>query len=85
MRGAVRQSLPDDRPGLKHLSSRAATRRSTPACATARCSMSATGFGMRAGCETDTVMLVRPDDHVAAIAPMREGLAEDLYRRIVGK
>ena len=33
----------------------------------------------------DTLVLVRPDDHVAAIAPMREGLAEDLYRRIIGK
>jgi 3-(3-hydroxy-phenyl)propionate hydroxylase len=25
---------------------------------------------LRAGCETDTVMLVRPDDHIAAILPM---------------
>jgi hypothetical protein len=27
-------------------------------------------------------MLVRPDDHIAAIAPMREGLIEDIYRKI---
>ena len=39
----------------------------------------------RVGCPPDTLVLVRPDDHVAAIAPMRAGLAEDLYRRIIGK
>ncbi len=38
----------------------------------------------RVGCPPDTLVLVRPDDHVAAIAPMRAGLAEDLYRRIIG-
>jgi 3-(3-hydroxy-phenyl)propionate hydroxylase len=39
----------------------------------------------RVGCPPDTLVLVRPDDHVAAIAPMRAGLAEGLYRRILGK
>ena len=37
-------------------------------------------FRVRAGCETDTVMLVRPDDHIAAIAPMREASIAELYR-----
>jgi hypothetical protein len=27
-------------------------------------------------------MLVRPDDHIAAIAPMRDGLVEELHRKI---
>ncbi|MCK9913294.1 FAD-dependent monooxygenase [Microbacteriaceae bacterium K1510] len=39
----------------------------------------------RIGCAPDTLVLVRPDDHVAAIMPIRDGLAEELYRRIVGK
>lgn len=38
----------------------------------------------RIGCPPDTLVLVRPDDHIAAIMPMREGLAEQLYRRITG-
>ena len=40
-------------------------------------------FRLRAGCETDTVMLVRPDDHIAAIIPMRDGAIEDIYARII--
>jgi 3-(3-hydroxy-phenyl)propionate hydroxylase len=39
----------------------------------------------RVGCPPDTLVLLRPDDHVAAIAPMRDGLAESIYRRVVGK
>lgn len=38
----------------------------------------------RIGCPADTVVLVRPDDCVAAIVPMRDGVAEEIYRRIVG-
>jgi 3-(3-hydroxy-phenyl)propionate hydroxylase len=38
----------------------------------------------RIGCPPDTLVLVRPDDHIAAIVPMREELAEELYRRITG-
>ena len=41
-------------------------------------------FRERVGCETDTVMLVRPDDHIAAIAPMQAASAADLYRKVVG-
>jgi 3-(3-hydroxy-phenyl)propionate hydroxylase len=37
----------------------------------------------RVGCPPDTVVLVRPDDHVAAIQPMGTGAVEGLYRRIV--
>jgi 3-(3-hydroxy-phenyl)propionate hydroxylase len=39
----------------------------------------------RIGCAPDSLVIVRPDDHVAAIVPMRDGRAEELYRRIVGK
>lgn len=39
----------------------------------------------RVGCPANTLVLVRPDDHVAAIAPMRSGIAEELYRRITGQ
>jgi 3-(3-hydroxy-phenyl)propionate hydroxylase len=39
----------------------------------------------RIGCAADTLVLVRPDEHVAAIAPMRPGLAEELYRNITGE
>ena len=34
----------------------------------------------RYGCAPDTMVLVRPDDHVAAIAPMSPGLAQSAYR-----
>ena len=39
----------------------------------------------RIGCPPDTLVLVRPDDHIAAMMPIKQGLAEDLYRRIVGQ
>ena len=42
-------------------------------------------FRQRAGCETDTVILVRPDDHIAAIVPMQEGIVEDIYGKITGR
>jgi hypothetical protein len=29
--------------------------------------------------------LVRPDDHIAAIVPMRQGIVEDIYGNITGK
>jgi 3-(3-hydroxy-phenyl)propionate hydroxylase len=41
-------------------------------------------FRQRAGCATDTVMLIRPDDHIAAILPMRDGAIEEVYARITG-
>lgn len=39
----------------------------------------------RFGCGSDVVVLVRPDDHVAAILPAGSGAVTDLYRRILGK
>lgn len=39
----------------------------------------------RFGCGEDTVVLVRPDDHIAAILPMAGARIDDLYRRILGK
>lgn len=39
----------------------------------------------RLGCATDTVILLRPDDHVAAILPIGGEPVEDVYRRIVGR
>jgi hypothetical protein len=35
------------------------------------------------GCADDTLVLVRPDEHIAAIAPMKQAEAETLYRKIV--
>jgi len=37
------------------------------------------------GCPSETFVLVRPDDHIAAIAPMRGASAQDLYRQMVGQ
>jgi 3-(3-hydroxy-phenyl)propionate hydroxylase len=42
-------------------------------------------FRRQVGVADDTMVLVRPDDHIAAIAPMRDGIAEELYRKAVGK
>ncbi len=39
----------------------------------------------RFGCAPDTTVLVRPDGHVAATAPMGGGVAEDVYRTITGR
>ncbi len=77
-----RPVLPADGTGLKHL---IVSRRDAPIDSGLReRSLFDVGdkFRQRAGCETDTVMLVRPDDHIAAIAPMREGLVETIYRKI---
>jgi hypothetical protein len=37
------------------------------------------------GCPSDTLVLVRPDDHIAAIASMGGASAQDLYRQVVGR
>jgi 3-(3-hydroxy-phenyl)propionate hydroxylase len=42
-------------------------------------------FRQRAGCDADTIILVRPDDHIAAIVPMRQGIVEDIYGKITGQ
>lgn len=77
-----RPAIPADRPGLRH---RIVSRRDAPIDSGLReRSLFDVGdrFRERAGCEPDTVMLVRPDDHIAAIAPMRDGLVDDLYAKI---
>ncbi len=38
----------------------------------------------RYGCPLDTMVLVRPDDHVAAIEPMSPGMAQSAYRAALG-
>jgi 3-(3-hydroxy-phenyl)propionate hydroxylase len=38
----------------------------------------------RYGCSPDTMVLVRPDDHIAAIAPMSGGAAQAAYRAALG-
>jgi len=40
-------------------------------------------FRKRLECSPETVVLVRPDDHVAAILPMETADIEEIYRRIV--
>lgn len=42
-------------------------------------------FQRRLAVPPDAVVLVRPDEHVAAIAPMGEGVAERLYRQVTGR
>jgi 3-(3-hydroxy-phenyl)propionate hydroxylase len=78
-----RPAIPDDSPGLKHL---IVSRRDAPLDGGLRdrCYLDVGDrFRIRAGCDPDTVMLVRPDDHIASIAPMRDGIAAELYRKAV--
>jgi 3-(3-hydroxy-phenyl)propionate hydroxylase len=78
-----RPRLPPDRPGLKHL---VVSHRDAPIDSGLReRSLFDVGdkFRKRAGCGTDTVMLIRPDDHIAAIAPMREAIVDNIYDKIV--
>jgi 3-(3-hydroxy-phenyl)propionate hydroxylase len=75
-----RPQIPPDVSGLKHF---VVSRRDAPLDSGLRArSLFDVGdrFRLRAQVETDTVMLVRPDDHIAAIAPMRAGIGEELYR-----
>jgi 3-(3-hydroxy-phenyl)propionate hydroxylase len=79
-----RPALPADRPGLKHF---VVSRRDAPIDSGLReRSLFDVGdkFRKRAGCAADTVMLVRPDDHIAAILPMRDGAIAEVYARITG-
>jgi 3-(3-hydroxy-phenyl)propionate hydroxylase len=41
-------------------------------------------FHQLMGCPGDTLVLVRPDDHIASMTAMGEGSAQDLYRKVVG-
>jgi len=40
-------------------------------------------FRQLVGCPSDTLVLVRPDDHIAAIAAIGGVSAQDLYRQVV--
>jgi 3-(3-hydroxy-phenyl)propionate hydroxylase len=74
-----RPAIPDDVPGLRHV---VVSRRDAPLDGglRRRCYFDVGDrFRLRAGCETDTVMLVRPDDHIAAIVPMRDANVAELY------
>jgi 3-(3-hydroxy-phenyl)propionate hydroxylase len=76
-----RPQIPDDIPGLKHV---IISRWDAPLDGGLR-DRSYFDVGdrlrSRAGCEADTVMLVRPDDHVAAVVPMRNASVTDIYRK----
>lgn len=78
-----RPALPEDRPGLKRL---IVSRRDAPLDSGVR-DRSLFDVGdrlrLRIGCEHDTVILVRPDDHVAAMVPMKDNLIGQIYDRIV--
>jgi 3-(3-hydroxy-phenyl)propionate hydroxylase len=80
-----RPAVPPDAPGLKHL---VVSRRDAPLDSGLReRALFDVGdrFRQRAGCGADTVILVRPDDHIAAIVPMHGGAVEDIYRRMLRK
>jgi 3-(3-hydroxy-phenyl)propionate hydroxylase len=79
-----RPPVPPDAPGLRHA---IISRRDAPLDGglRERCYFDVGDrFRMRAGCEPDTVLLVRPDDHIAAIAPMHGTNVAELYRRAAG-
>jgi 3-(3-hydroxy-phenyl)propionate hydroxylase len=42
-------------------------------------------FEHRLGCPPNTLVLVRPDEHIAAIVPIAAGVAERIYSDIVGQ
>ena len=42
-------------------------------------------FARRLGVAPDTLVLVRPDEHIAAIAPLGPGVAELLYAHVTGR
>jgi 3-(3-hydroxy-phenyl)propionate hydroxylase len=80
-----RPPIPNDTAGLKHL---IVSRRDAPLDGglRTRCYFDVGDrLRIRAGCETDTVMLIRPDDHIAAIVPMPNAVPNaavaDIYQR----
>ena len=80
-----RPALPADGGGLKH---RVVSRRDAPLDSGLReRSLFDVGdrFRQRLAVAADTIVLVRPDDHIAAMAPLRAGMAEELYRKAVCK
>src|SRR6516225_2458002 len=80
-----RPHIPANVPGLKHL---IVSHRDAPLDGGLReRSLFDVGdrFRQLMGCPSDTLVLVRPDDHIAAIAAMRGARAQDLYRQVVGR
>ncbi len=80
-----RPHIPADVPGLKHL---IVSHRDAPLDGGLReRSLFDVGdrFRQLMGCPRDTLVLVRPDDHIAAIAAMGAARAQDLYRQVVGQ
>jgi 3-(3-hydroxy-phenyl)propionate hydroxylase len=80
-----RPHIPADVPGLKHL---IVSHRDAPLDGGLReRSLFDVGdrFRQLMGCPRDTLVLVRPDDHIAAIATMGAARAQDLYRQVVGQ
>jgi 3-(3-hydroxy-phenyl)propionate hydroxylase len=80
-----RPKIPANVPGLKHL---IVSHRDAPLDGGLReRSLFDVGgrFHQLMGCPSDTLVLVRPDDHIAAIAAMRGAPAQDLYRQVVGR
>ena len=78
-----RPHIPADSPGLKHF---IVSHRDAPLDGGLRArSLFDVGdrFRQLVGCPRDTLVLVRPDDHIAAIMPMPAS-AEELYRQQVG-
>jgi 3-(3-hydroxy-phenyl)propionate hydroxylase len=78
--GRRRPSIPaNDRPGLRHFM---VSRWDAPLDSGLRDrALLDVGdrFRKRVGCVPDTVLLIRPDDHIAAIVPMTPGVADKLY------
>jgi 3-(3-hydroxy-phenyl)propionate hydroxylase len=78
-----RPAIPADGPGLRHF---VVSHRDAPLDGGLRArSLFDVGdrFRQLVGCPRDTLILVRPDDHIAAIAAMGATRAEDLYRQQV--
>lgn len=78
-----RPRLPDDRPGLRHM---VVSRWDAPLDSGVRhrCLFDVGDhLRLRVGCESDTVVLVRPDDHIAAMMPIKNNLIDQIYDRIV--
>jgi 3-(3-hydroxy-phenyl)propionate hydroxylase len=79
----MRPLLPEDRHGLRHL---VVSRWDAPLDSGIRDrSLFDDGdlLRLRVGCDTDTVVLIRPDDHIAALMPIKDGLIDEIYDRIV--
>ena len=80
-----RPRLPQDGPALKHC---AVSRWDAPLQSglRGRALLDPGGaFQARIGCPPETLVLVRPDEHVAAMVPISEGAAERLYQAVVGQ